>query len=101
MRPHPRAGFTPGSYPQNPPVATSCPICSRAKRPEILTLAGETGAGLIILGTHGRKGLAHVFLGSTAEKVVRLAECPVFVVKEGRPSAVHEEKVEAEPAAAV
>jgi nucleotide-binding universal stress UspA family protein len=67
---------------------------------EILSLAGEAGAGLIILGTHGRKGLAHVFLGSTAEKVVRLAECPVFVVKEGHTSTVHEEKIEAATVAA-
>ena len=49
---------------------------------EILTLAREFDAGLIIVSTHGRKGLAHVVLGSTAEKVVRLAHCPVFVVKE-------------------
>jgi nucleotide-binding universal stress UspA family protein len=66
---------------------------------EILTLASETGAGLIILGTHGRKGLAHVFLGSTAEKVVRLAECPVFVVKEGHTSTVPKERIEAETVA--
>jgi nucleotide-binding universal stress UspA family protein len=49
---------------------------------EILSLAQDFGAGLIIVGTHGRKGLAHVILGSTAEKVVRLAQCPVFVVKD-------------------
>jgi nucleotide-binding universal stress UspA family protein len=51
---------------------------------QILAAASELGAGLIVLGTHGRRGLAHVVLGSTAEKVVRLAECPVFVVKERR-----------------
>jgi nucleotide-binding universal stress UspA family protein len=49
---------------------------------EILVLARDFGADLIVIGTHGRKGLAHVVLGSTAEKVVRLAPCPVFVVKE-------------------
>lgn len=63
---------------------------------EILGLARENGAGLIIIGTHGRKGLARAFLGSTAEKVVRLAECPVFVVKESVPSIVNEEKIDAE-----
>ena len=36
---------------------------------------------LIIISTHGRTGLAHVFLGSTAEKVVRHAACPVLVVR--------------------
>jgi len=51
---------------------------------QILAAASELGAGLIVLGTHGRRGLAHVMLGSTAEKVVRLAECPVFVVRETR-----------------
>jgi len=37
---------------------------------------------LIILSTHGRTGLAHVFLGSTAEQVVRRAGCHVLVVRE-------------------
>jgi len=53
---------------------------------EILAMARDLGTGLIIVGTHGRTGLAHVFLGSTAEKVVRLAQCPVFVVKEHFPA---------------
>src|SRR4029453_17075823 len=35
-----------------------------------------------ILGTHGRTGLQHVLLGSVAEKVVRLAPCPVLVVRQ-------------------
>jgi nucleotide-binding universal stress UspA family protein len=52
---------------------------------EILAAAREEGADLIILGTHGRRGLAHLVLGSTAEKVVRLAHCSVFVVKEPHP----------------
>lgn len=49
---------------------------------EILETAREERADLIVLGTHGRRGIAHLVLGSTAEKVVRLASCPVFVVKE-------------------
>jgi universal stress protein A len=36
---------------------------------------------LIVMGTHGRTGLAHVFLGSVAEKVVRHASCPVLVAR--------------------
>jgi nucleotide-binding universal stress UspA family protein len=39
-------------------------------------MASVTNNGHIILGTHGRKGLAHVILGSTAERIVQLAECP-------------------------
>lgn len=48
---------------------------------EILKTAGEIPADLIVLGTHGRTGLAHVLMGSVAERVVRKALCPVFTVK--------------------
>jgi nucleotide-binding universal stress UspA family protein len=46
----------------------------------ILTVADEINADLIVTGTHGREGLAHVILGSVAEKVVRHARCPVLTV---------------------
>lgn len=36
---------------------------------------------LIVMGTHGRTGLQHVLLGSVAEKVVRLAPCPVLTLR--------------------
>jgi nucleotide-binding universal stress UspA family protein len=36
---------------------------------------------LITLATHGRTGLRHLVFGSTAEKIIRLAPCPVLVVK--------------------
>ena len=49
----------------------------------ILDLAGEIGAELIVLGTHGRKGAAHLFLGSVAEQVVRAARYPVLVTRAG------------------
>lgn len=42
--------------------------------------AAEVGAGLIVLGTHGRRGLSRALLGSVAEKVVRTANVPVLVV---------------------
>jgi universal stress protein A len=48
---------------------------------EIVHVAAESAIDLIILGTHGRKGLAHFLLGSTAEQVVRRAPCPVMVVR--------------------
>jgi universal stress protein A len=47
----------------------------------IVETAGEQGVDLIIMGTHGRTGLAHVFLGSVAEHVVRQGPCPVLVVR--------------------
>jgi nucleotide-binding universal stress UspA family protein len=48
---------------------------------EIVTIARDRNIDLIVLGTHGRTGLAHVMIGSVAEKVVRKAPCPVLTVK--------------------
>ena len=56
---------------------------------EIVRAARETGAGLIVLGTHGRTGVEHVIFGSTAEKVVRMAPCPVLSVRQGGREFVH------------
>jgi nucleotide-binding universal stress UspA family protein len=50
---------------------------------EIIKKARECGAGLIVIGTHGRTGVEHVIFGSTAEKVVRIAPCPVLSVRMG------------------
>ena len=47
---------------------------------EIVTRAGATGADLIVMGTHGRSGLAHALLGSNAERVVQHSPCPVLIV---------------------
>jgi len=49
---------------------------------EIAAVAEELGVDLIVLTTHGYTGLKHVVLGSTAERVVRHAPCPVLVVRE-------------------
>jgi nucleotide-binding universal stress UspA family protein len=49
---------------------------------EIAGQAAEGGADLIVVGTHGRGAIAHALLGSTAERVVRHASCPVLVVRE-------------------
>ena len=48
---------------------------------EITAAAKDLGADLIVLTTHGYTGLKHVLLGSTAERVVRHADCPVMVVR--------------------
>ncbi len=50
---------------------------------EIIRYAKEQEIDMIVLGTHGRGGLAHVLLGSVAEKVVRKAPCPVLTVRPG------------------
>ncbi|HPC62779.1 MAG TPA: universal stress protein [Verrucomicrobiota bacterium] len=51
---------------------------------EIVDTALALGADLIVMGTHGRSGLKHVLLGSTAEKVVRQAPCPVLTIRHTR-----------------
>jgi nucleotide-binding universal stress UspA family protein len=48
---------------------------------EIVTAAHSDSADLIVLGTHGRSGLAHVLMGSVAERVVRKAHCPVLTIR--------------------
>jgi nucleotide-binding universal stress UspA family protein len=47
---------------------------------EILALAKSLEVDLLVVGTHGRTGLSHLFMGSVAEKLVRLATCPVLTV---------------------
>lgn len=49
---------------------------------EIADAAGTLKADLIIISTHGRTGLKHALLGSTTERVVRHAPCPVLVVRQ-------------------
>jgi nucleotide-binding universal stress UspA family protein len=48
---------------------------------EILKFASSNAIDLIVVGTHGRKGLDRAILGSTAERVVRNATCPVLTVR--------------------
>ncbi len=48
---------------------------------EIAKFAGEKKVDLIVLGTHGRRGIDRVLFGSTAEQVVRNAPCPVLSVR--------------------
>jgi nucleotide-binding universal stress UspA family protein len=47
----------------------------------IVDAAKEHQCDLIVMGTHGRHGMAHLLLGSVAERVVRTAACPVLVVR--------------------
>jgi nucleotide-binding universal stress UspA family protein len=56
-------------------------VASNAPALSIVNYAKETGADLIVMGTHGRGGMAHLVMGSVAERVVRLAGCPVLVVR--------------------
>lgn len=48
---------------------------------EILAAIEQTRPTLVVMGTHGRGGLAHLFLGSVAERVVRASPVPVMTVR--------------------
>jgi nucleotide-binding universal stress UspA family protein len=50
---------------------------------EIVRAAKDLDADLIVIGTHGRTGLGRVLMGSTAEQVMRHAECPVLTLRQG------------------
>lgn len=65
---------------QTPVKATVRP--GTAAHQEIITAAHECNCDLIVIGSHGRTGLARMLTGSTAERVVRHAPCPVLVVRE-------------------
>ena len=55
---------------------------------KIVEIAAKRGAGLIVMGTHGRKGLPRFLLGSVAERVVRTSSIPVLTVPtHGHPAA--------------
>lgn len=53
----------------------------------VCKVAEESGASLIVMATHGRRGLGHVILGSVTERVLRDAPCPVLVVRPPAPPA--------------
>jgi nucleotide-binding universal stress UspA family protein len=59
------------------------PVARRGNpRDEVLDVAKHVGCDLIVLGTHGRRGLSRALLGSVAEQLVRLAPCNVLVVRD-------------------
>lgn len=62
-------------------VSVETKVVMGAAFSEILRVAEDEHFDLIVMGTHGRTGLSHTFLGSVAERVVRQAPCPVLTVK--------------------
>lgn len=56
-------------------------VCSGVPFQEICYFAERENVQLIVVGTHGRSGLAHLLIGSTAERVVQHATCPVLSLK--------------------
>lgn len=61
------------------------PVLRKSDAPaeEIVKYAAEQAIDLIVIGTHARSGVAHMLVGSVAEKVVRTAPCPVLAVRQG------------------
>jgi nucleotide-binding universal stress UspA family protein len=67
-------------------------IITGISAPAIVEYARERDIDLIVMGTHGRTGMAHLLIGSVAERVVRTAHCPVLTVHKDRPVVVHAQR---------
>ena len=61
--------------------ASGVVLMSSAPSSAIVTYAHESGIDLIVMGTHGRGGFAHLLMGSVSERVVQTAPCPVLTVR--------------------
>jgi nucleotide-binding universal stress UspA family protein len=53
---------------------------------QVLSAIEETHADLVVMGTHGRRGVSHLLLGSVVEKVVRMSPVPVLTVQAPKPA---------------
>ena len=65
-------------------IKTSWRVQAGAPHEEIVRTAEEEHADMIVMGTHGRSGLNRMVLGSVAERVIRLARCPVLTVRQAK-----------------
>ena len=63
-------------------VAATTQVVVGRPASSITAEANERGSDLIVMGTHGRSGFAHLVLGSVAESVLRTAQCPVLTVRD-------------------
>jgi nucleotide-binding universal stress UspA family protein len=70
--------------PSDPRVPCEHILVKGSPAAEIVRLAEENEAEMIVMGTHGRSGFGRVLMGSVAETVVRRASCPVLTVKSPR-----------------
>lgn len=68
----------------DPSIAVEYRLLSGDPAREIVRLANEEKVDLIVVGSHGRTGLARALLGSIAEAIIRKANCPVLVCKPPR-----------------
>ena len=74
----------------HPPLLRNTVVREGTPHREITKAARDLQADLIIIATNGRTGLAHALLGSTTERVVRRAPCPVLVVRETEREFIHD-----------
>jgi nucleotide-binding universal stress UspA family protein len=79
-------------------AAKTIVMTSNSPAQAIVSYANDAHVDLIVLGTHGRGGMAHLFMGNVAERVVRTAPCPVLTIRqtaytsassEGKQTAAH------------
>jgi nucleotide-binding universal stress UspA family protein len=71
-----------GARLQESGVHTSVEVRLGDATEQIVAAAADYGTDMIVIGTHGRTGLEHLILGSVAERVIRLAACPVVTVRD-------------------
>jgi nucleotide-binding universal stress UspA family protein len=74
---------------QQPGAPVSIASAEGPAKELIARVAEKDGYDLIVIGTHGRTGLAHLVIGSVAEAVVRRAKCPVLTVHAPKTAATH------------
>jgi nucleotide-binding universal stress UspA family protein len=62
-------------------TAKTIVLTSNTPAQSIVSYARDAGIDLVIVGTHGKGGIEHFAIGSVAERVVRLAPCPVLTIR--------------------
>jgi universal stress protein A len=72
------------AIPADPGATCEYHVLSGSPASEIVRFAKQTNADLIVMSTHGRRGLSHLLMGSVAEAVVRNAPCPVLTHRAAR-----------------
>jgi len=70
---------------QDAPEVTQRLVRTGHPREQIPEVALEVGADMIVMGSHGRRGMSHLVIGSVAEYVVRHATVPVLIIRSGPP----------------
>jgi nucleotide-binding universal stress UspA family protein len=66
---------------QDAPVEVRCQVVVGTPYYKIIEVAGAENVDLTVMATHGRTGLSHLMMGSVAERVVRMAPCPVLTIR--------------------